>query len=93
MLIMDLLEIAPQNLGKKNKRYDYVAGCLIAFACRESFKINGDYQGLVTFAAKTELIKLNIEKYGAEIASGQRMFIDIDAGRALIKAYLERGKI
>lgn len=92
MLIMDLLEIAPHNLGKNKKRYDYVAGCLIAYACRESFKITGDYQGFVTFVAKTDLIKLYKEKYGAEIASGQRMFIDINAGHKLIKEYLEREK-
>ena len=92
MLIMDLLEIAPHNLGTKNKRYDYVAGCLIAFACRESFNIEGDYQGFLTFIAKTELIKLYSEKYGAEIASGQRMFIDLNAGKLLIKAFLEREK-
>ncbi len=36
MLIMDLLEIAPHNIGK-SKKYTDAAACLIAFACRESF--------------------------------------------------------
>ena len=29
---MNNVEVAPGNLGK-NKRYDYVAACLIGFAC------------------------------------------------------------
>src|SRR5690606_18066295 len=52
MLIMDALELAPQNVGRRNKHFDYVAGCLIAFACRESFKVPGDYKGFVTFVSK-----------------------------------------
>jgi len=38
MLTMDLVEIAPQNKGRENKRYDYVAGCLIAYACKQTPK-------------------------------------------------------
>src|SRR5690606_29820815 len=33
---MAFIEIAPHNAGK-NRKYDKVAGCLIAFACRLSF--------------------------------------------------------
>ncbi len=49
MLIMDLVELAPHNIGQKNKRYKYVAGCLIAFACRESFKLESNYKGFLSF--------------------------------------------
>lgn len=84
MLVMDALELAPQNIGQKNKRYDYVAGCLIAFACRESFKIEGDYKGFLTFVSKTNLIEWYAKKYGAELALGQRMFIDWEKGEKLI---------
>jgi hypothetical protein len=90
MLIMEVLEIAPQNIGSENKRYDYVAGCLIAFACRESFKIQGAYKGFLTFVSKTSLIKWYSEKYGAELALGQRMFIDWENGEKLIEKYLNR---
>jgi len=93
MLVMDALELAPQNNGQKNKRYDYVAGCLIAFACRESFKIEGDYKGFLTFVSKTNLIEWYAKKYGAELALGQRIFIDWENGEKLIEKYLCRTKI
>lgn len=93
MLIMEILEIAPHNIGSENKRYNYVAGCLIAFACRESFKIKGAYKGFLTFVSKTSLIKWYSEKYGAELALGQRMFIDWENGEKLIEKYLNRTKI
>ncbi|MEI6679879.1 MAG: hypothetical protein WCL21_14790 [Mariniphaga sp.] len=93
MLVMDALELAPYNIGQMNKRYDYVAGCLIAFGCRESFKIEGDYKGFLTFVSKTNLIRWYAEKYGAELALGQRMFIDWENGERLIEKYLNRTKI
>lgn len=93
MLIMESLELAPHNIGQRKKRYDYVAGCLIAFSCRESFKIEGNYKGFLTFVSKTNLIKWYAEKYGAELALGQRMFIDWDNGERLIEEYLNRTKI
>ena len=93
MLIMDALELAPHNIGQKNKRYDYVAGCLIAFACRESFKLEGNYKGFLTFVSKTNLIEWYAKKYGAELALGQRMFIDWENGKKLIEKYLKRTKI
>ena len=92
MLIMDILELAPHNIGKENKRYDYVAGCLIAFACRESFKVEGNYKGFLTFVSKTNLIELYTTKYRAELALGQRMFIDWENGEKLIEEYLQRTK-
>ncbi len=90
MVIMDALELAPHNIGQQNKRYDYIAGCLIAFGCKESFKIDGDYKGFLTFVSKTNLIRWYIEKYGAELALGQRMFIDWENGEKLIQRYLYR---
>jgi hypothetical protein len=93
MLVMDALELAPHNVGQKNKRYDYVAGCLIAFGCRESFKMPGDYKGFLTFVSKTNLIRWYSEKYGAELALGQRMFIDWENGEKLIEKYLNRTRI
>ena len=92
MLVMDALELAPHNIGQKYKRYDYVAGCLIAFACRESFKIEGEYKGFLTFVSKTKLIEWYAKKYGAELALGQRMFIDWENGEKLIEKYLCRTK-
>lgn len=88
MLFMDVVEVAPHNIGK-DKRYDYAAGCLIAFACRESFKMKGPYKGFLSFVSKTALMRWYIDKYGAEVALGQRMYIDWDAGKRLIEKYLE----
>jgi len=93
MLVMDALELAPHNLGQKKKRYDYVAGCLIAYACKESFKVVGDYKGFLTFVSKTNLIECYTKKYGAELALGQRMFIDWKSGERLVEKYLFRTKI
>jgi len=90
MLIMNTLEIAPHNIGRKNKKYDYVAGCLIAFACKESFKLKSAYKGFLTFMAKTSLMKWYSKKYGASIGLGQRMYIDSESGLKLINEYLER---
>ena len=93
MLVMDALELAPHNIGRVNKRYDYVAGCLIAYACRESFKLEGEYKGFLTFVSKTNLINWYVDKYGAELALGQRMFIAWENGEKLINKYLYRAKI
>lgn len=90
MLIMDLIEIAPHNIGKKNKKYDYAAGCLIAFACREAFKLESNYKGFLTFESKTKLINWYRKKYYAKIAMGQKMYIEPEDGKNLIKEYLNR---
>jgi hypothetical protein len=92
MLIMDVIEIAPHNVGNKNKKYDYVAGCLIAYACRESFKIEGNYKGFLTFTSKTDLIEWYINQYGATQAIGQKMFISPKIGTMLIDKYLNTEK-
>src|ERR1700741_2064556 len=46
---MAYIEIAPHNKGVA-RMYDLVAGCLIAFACRQSFILGlGDYKGWLAF--------------------------------------------
>lgn len=87
MYIMDLIEIAPHNIGS-NKTYELVAECLISFACRESFNIDGDYKGFLTFVSKTDLIEWYSSKYGAIQAMGQRMYITPEKGLELINKYL-----
>ncbi len=87
MLVMELLEIAPQNIGA-SKKYDNVAGCLIAFSCRESLKLDTAYKGFLTFVSKTELISLYKQKYLATQTIGNRMYIDPSSGKKLINKYL-----
>lgn len=93
MIIMDLVEIAPHNIGQKNKRYEYVAGCLIAFACRQTFKLESNYKGFLSFESKTKLIEWYKEKFYAKIAIGQKMYIEPEDGEKLIEEYLKRQKI
>lgn len=85
-----LLEIAPENIGK-NKLYDRVAGILIAFACKESFK-NGFY-GFVSLIPKTKLIKHYKEKYGFQ-QFGRHLAIELQESEMLMNKYLtyEEGK-
>lgn len=88
MLFMNNVEVAPHNLGKQ-KKYENVAGCLIAHACKESFeKGKGNYTGFLSFDSKTELIELYHFKYGATLAMGNKMFIDPQAGKELMTQYL-----
>ena len=92
MMVMEILEIAPHNVGKAGKKYDYVAGCLIAFGCRESFKLESVYKGFLTFVSKTNLISWYKKKYKAEQGLGQKMFISDQNGIELITEYLHRIK-
>lgn len=61
---------------------------VIAFACSESFKIEGDCKGFLTFTSKTNLIEWYKKKYGAILAPDQRMYIDEVGGLKLIRKYL-----
>ncbi len=92
MLTMDLVEIAPHNKGQTDKRYKYVAGCLIAYACQESFTLESNYKGYLDFVSKTTLIGLYRDKYYAQSTIGQKMYIDPLGGRKLIEKYLNRKK-
>ena len=89
MVIMELLEIHPQNRGSSKKKYDFVAGCLIAFACSEAFLNEGNYHGFLTFTSKIELIEMYKRKYGAVQTIGNRMYIDPDQGMKLMNQYLD----
>ncbi|WP_235299815.1 hypothetical protein [Portibacter marinus] len=88
MLIMELIEVAPINIGS-TKENDRVAGCLIAFGCKESLKLENAYKGYLTFVSKTSLIDLYKTRYYATQTIGQRMYIDPISGEKLINKYLK----
>jgi len=88
MLIMELIELSPSNIGSK-KEYGNVAGCLIAFGCKESLKLNSAYKGYLTFISKTSLIEFYKRKYFATQTIGSRMYIDPISGEKLINTYLK----
>lgn len=88
MLFMKNLEISPLNYGSKGK-YEKIAGCLIAFACKKSFNLaKGNYNGFLLFESKTDLIQLYINKYRAKRISGKNLYIDQLASKKLIEEYL-----
>lgn len=89
VVYMNNVEIAPHNYGRDGL-YENVAGCLIAYACRESFdRGRNDYKGFLSFDSKTELIEFYARKYGATVARGSKMFIDSEMGKELMSKYLK----
>jgi hypothetical protein len=85
-IYLNLLESSPFNIGK-NKLYEGVAGNLVAFACKISFQKG--YDGFVVFTAKTNLIKHYEESLGAFHFKNQRMIIENDASKKLVKKYFK----
>lgn len=89
MLFMNNIELAPKNIGT-NRKYEKVAGCLLAYACRKSFEIgSGSYNGYLSFDSKTDLIELYQNKYDATLAMGNKMYFSPEAGKKLMKRYLQ----
>ncbi|WP_068943893.1 GNAT family N-acetyltransferase [Chryseobacterium timonianum] len=58
-----LLAVSRENVGK-SKEYSRIAGCLIAFVCREAFKRG--FEGFVCLKPKTRLEKHYIQLYGLQ---------------------------
>ena len=85
-IYINLLESSPFNIGK-NKLYEGVAGNLVAFACKVSFQKG--YDGFVAFTAKTNLIKHYEESLGALHFKNQRMIIETEASKKLVKKYFK----
>ena len=93
---MAYIEIAPHNKGDE-KKYDWVAGCLIAFACRLSFALgSGEYRGWLAFDVQEQnekdqekLMTLYSRKYKARKFSETTMYILPEDGETLIEKYLE----
>ncbi len=83
-LKINLLQTSEENVGRK-KKYDRIAGCLIAFACKQAF-IRG-YDGTVALEPKTDLKKHYTEKYGMQNA-GKHFYTELQNSERLIKEYL-----
>ncbi len=86
-IFMNLIESAKFNKGR-NKLYEGVPGNLVAFACRLAFEKG--YEGIVSFIAKTKLIKHYETSLGAKIFNGDQMFIDTQAALKLIRQYFNK---
>jgi len=93
---MAYLEIAPHNKGIEKEFLD-IAGCLIAFACRLSFKLGeGDFKGWLAFDVLEEkkedeikLMTVYSSKYGAKRFGETTMLIEPKEGERLIDKYLK----
>lgn len=91
------LEVAPHNKGAE-KMYDYIAGCLIAYACSLSvLQGKNQHKGFLTFDAvgynlesQKKLQSIYATKYKAKALSPTVMLIIPNDGMSLIKEYLER---
>ena len=94
---MAYVEVAPHNRAEP-KVYEYVAGCLIAFAFKQSvIQGKGDYKALLSFDVKEEkeedqqrLMALYSSKYHALRVDETTMWITDEGGHALIEKYLNR---
>ncbi|MEM8894129.1 MAG: hypothetical protein AAGC88_06095, partial [Bacteroidota bacterium] len=90
---MAFVEVAPHNKGE-NKRFDKVAGCLIAFACKQSFiKGKEGYLALDVLEENAEdqikLMEHYSKKYHASrLAQSTTMIIVPEASEKLIDEYL-----
>jgi hypothetical protein len=91
---MAYVEVAPHN-KENEKKYDRVAGCLIAFACRQSF-IN-DKEGYLAFDVledkkenELRLMKLYSQKYYAvRLDNSTTMIILPEGSEELINEFLK----
>lgn len=92
---MAYIEIAPHNKGL-HKKYDHVAGCLIAYASRLSFTLGqGAFKGWLAFdvqeptkADQSKLMTLYSVKYRAKKFDETTMLIAPEDGEELIEKYL-----
>ena len=83
---MDLLESAPFNLGHK-KLYEGVPGNLVAYACKVSFQ--NEFEGFVSFTAKTKLIEHYEKTLGAYHFGNQLMIIQPQVAQQLVNKYFK----
>jgi hypothetical protein len=88
-----LLQVSDENVGR-NKKFENIGGCLIAYAARESFKRGHD--GFIFLIPKTDLIEHYSSKYGFQhmplrtLSRPEGLMILYDGGsRRLIQKYLD----
>lgn len=82
---INLLQTAVENVGK-GKVFDRIAGCLIAYACRQAF-LRG-YGGMVALEPKTDLIDHYMDAYGMK-AGGKHLYSELLNSQKLIDKFLK----
>jgi len=79
-----LLASSAENIGK-NKLYDGIAGCLIAFACRLAVSEYG-IEACVSLIPKTELANHYMKKYYM-LNAGWQLYLEGSVLNKLLKEY------
>lgn len=80
-----LLECSPGNVGR-GKRYEGIAGSLIAFAATLSF--DAGHEGYLVLDSKTALIEHYCQAYGFKrIGMSHRLVLDTEAAARLSRDY------
>jgi len=85
LVVIYLIEAAPQNVGRNKKILD-VTGVLFAYVARDS--LEAGFDGFVAFHSKTILVNHYIRKYGAKVIRGDQLMFDTHASLRLIREYL-----
>ena len=85
---INLLQSSIENIGK-DKQFDRIAGCLIAFACRIAFRKGFD--GFVALEPKTSLAQHYIKKYNFQIC-GRHINTELGNSELLIQEYLKEAQ-
>ena len=86
---IDIVEAAPQNIGK-NGKYKGVGAHLFAIACKLSWEVGNE--GYVQFTAKTDLVEHYQQTLNAKSIDWHTMYIDSYGAIALIKKYFKEGE-
>ncbi len=80
-----LIELSKENVGRK-KRFNNIAGILIATVCRTSFNLG--FFGFASLIPKTRLIDHCKKMYGFG-QYGRHLAVDLEKSQLLITKYLE----
>jgi hypothetical protein len=80
-----LLCVSRENKGC-SKKYDHIAGCLIAYACRQA-RLNYDAAACVSLIPKTGIKNHYMEKYGM-VNAGWQLYLDGQTLDQMILNYL-----
>lgn len=83
-LEIKLLAVSVENVGSA-KKYEGIAGCLIAFTCRKALEMYAAF-ACVSLIPKTKLRHHYMEKYGMKQA-GRQLFLDGFVLQQLIKKF------
>jgi hypothetical protein len=96
LLSVNILLSTAKQLKKEGWKFDWdksfgAISQKIAYLEKEKIQglLDAGFEGFVVFDSKTILIDHYVEKYGAQILFGNRLYFDTKASKALINKYLK----